>query len=446
MGFAVFLALLSVAAFGLGYHLMIQAPVTDLTPGLQAGKVLMTAGAVTLSSTAAVFSPQLSSLQSGCSRNMAWMLVVVTIITFLSLGVALPANCHSTHAADPSHSTLAHDAVGNLFLGLAAVTTGFVLGQDKVSNAFSGMGIWMLVIFLFGAGSIITAAVPVDGSVYTYQWGNVSLEMAGAVLACAIGKTLFGGASSNFLSAAPSYKILFLILFLGCGVGGGYMGFALTDPGWGALSSVLLCGSGACLAAVAEDLITNDDSGDVAKPKTARNSTPARKSHNSGSYHTPLPFYDNDSVFRAHNSDSGSVPFEEFRGRYAAYKAALDSSATDLSYKAYKQKQKERWEIATTAASASGMAEVGATQPRCLASSGTTAELVSGSTLFLLAQLLILPLFVIGYFLIRRIQAITAKRARLRALDELELVEIVIECHRMGDTRETERVRLGELF
>merc|ERR1711964_808920 len=61
---------------------------------------------------------------------------------------------------------------------------------------------------------------------------------------------------------------------------------------------------------------------------------------------------DNDSAREAYYSDSGdsttagkrTVPYHDFRGRYDAYKAA--SSAANLSYKAYKHKQKERWSIA----------------------------------------------------------------------------------------------------
>jgi len=404
----------------------------------------MTAGAVTLSSTAAVFSPQLSSLQSGCSRNMGWILVIAAIITFLGIGIAIPAQSHSAYGG-----TLASDAVGNLFLGLSAVTTGFVLGQDKVSNAFSGSGIWVLAFFLFGTGAIITSVVPMNSWGYTYQWGNVGIEMGGAVLACALGKTIFGGNSSDFMTATPGYKILFLIIFLGCATAGGYMGNQLTDPGWGALSSFLLSGSGACLAAVAEDLITREsEPSQDAEPNRVHNSKPAGKSHNSGSY-LPLPFYDGDSARKAHYSDSGNVSYEEFRGLYSAYKAALDSSATDVSYKAYKQKQKERW--STAAAPGEGMAEVDPTKPRPrrLASSESTSELISGETLFLFAQLLILSFFVIGYYLIRRIRAIAAKRARRRALEDLELDDLELglrECHHRRDSRETGRVQSDELF
>jgi len=189
---------------------MIRTPTLDLTPGLQAGKVLMTAGAVTLSSVAAVCSPQLSKIRHG---RCAGVFLAVAILTFLLLGIILPANCHAVAASDPTHSTLSHDAVGNLFLGLAAVSTGFVLGQDEVNKRLSGRVLWTLVILLFGAGTLITSLVNANHFGYTYQYGNLAMEIGGAVLACAIAKTVFSGRT-----VSPQLKFCLLILFLGVGV------------------------------------------------------------------------------------------------------------------------------------------------------------------------------------------------------------------------------------
>jgi len=239
-----------------------------------------------------------------CGRGMVWGALLVAIVAFLVIGVTIPANSHMSVGAGSSTGTLTPDAVGNLFLGLAAVSTGFVLGQDKINNKLSGWMLWALVILLFGAGTVITSVANANSWGFTYQWGNVAMEIGGAVLACAIAKTVFNGGN-----VSPQIKIWLFLLFLGCGAGGAYMGSQLTAyPGWGALSSFFLCASGAIMASIAEDIITKDmnsasEDGPNSKPDRAhardytRPSGSSRQPLNPGSDHTRN--HDNDPVREA---------------------------------------------------------------------------------------------------------------------------------------------------
>merc|ERR1712096_541564 len=161
--------------------------------------------------------------------------------------------------------------------GLAAVTTGFVLGQDKINNKLSGRALWALVVFLFGTGALITSLVNGNHYGYTYQWGNLAMEIGGAVLACAMAKTVFHGAS-----VSPHAKAWLFLLFLGIGCGGGYMASQLmTYPGWAALSSFFLCASGAVCASLAEDLITKNI--DAAPDSEGGSDTRSNRAHNRSS-------------------------------------------------------------------------------------------------------------------------------------------------------------------
>merc|ERR1711964_496410 len=148
--------------------------------------------------------------------------------------------------------TAVADATGNLFLGLTAVTTGFVLGQANVNKEFGSVGIWCIVVLLFLAGVFVTSFGDFSNG-YSYQFGNAAMELGGAFLACAIAKTIFNGGVLKSLS--PQIKILFLLLFLGGGIFAAFMGREVSQPGWSALFGFLLCASGGLMGSVAEDVI-----------------------------------------------------------------------------------------------------------------------------------------------------------------------------------------------
>jgi len=416
------LAVVALSAYGFGFHLMIQDSQSEWAPGIQTGKVLMTSGAVCLSTTAAVISR--SSQKFSVS---VWTILILSIVGLFVGGTFVNGN-----SALSETSTLKTDALGGLLLDVGGVLAGAVVGQAAGNKG--SYGVWIIALLLIGGGFTMTALLQSDTMAHAFQWGNVSFGVGGAFLSCAIGKTVFSSSSSLF---AQNWSI-WVLLCVGMGLGGAFIGsesIGLIDDGqWvGSLSSTMLGVGGAGLAGLGGHLVcrpkasTEDSQGPSRKSDTPSPLSPA-------AHETDIPYWlelpDREScestapLVKAPPSTSESLDESLDESTAPLVKAppstseSLDESTSGFASAGYTD-----WSSRSPTASQ-------ASRPTPASYDPSSQELPNTPTLsmtnsLLLVLLIILPLLVISYFLVQRILA-KHRQDKMQALDQ-EPIEIVIK-------------------
>lgn len=317
-----------------------------------------------------------------------------------------------------------------------------------------------------------------------HQFGNMSIELGGVGLAAAVIKTA-GSGGIDLSSPGIRYGFLLLALLLCCG--GGFLGASFTgDLSWQALATTMVVVGGAGLGAVAENAISDRKDGSSEDRSDTKKNESTGNTKSTSTYDPLRPAFFPPPEEDEEDEDSGkpspvdstqsgecltSVEWREGDGWKCPKCEAmcLDGSKKCSKCGTLKPEKKpppdssedepgagtlgpEKKPPPDSSEEEPGARRLASLDGVPLATAPSQAIALATGAPLLLNPLVILPLVVVIYLLVRCIQGALAKRRRewiRAALSEMELdrlVEIVIEDRSNGCTKVGRVSQIGVLL